>query len=469
MISHSTEVPRVTLYNTLSRRVEDFIPLESGKVRLYACGPTVYNFAHIGNMRTYIFEDVLSRALRHADYAVTHVMNITDVGHLQSDADSGDDKMSIAALREKKSAWDIAKFYESEFFRHSQLVNVKRPDVICRATEHIGDMIEMIDVLQQKGFAYENDGNVYFAVSKFPTYADFAGLRMAAQVHSDRVVLDERKRDQADFALWFSKSKFPNQIMRWDSPWGVGFPGWHIECSAMASKYLGTRIDIHCGGIDHINVHHTNEIAQSESCFGHKWVNYWFHCDFLTIDAGKMSKSKGEFLTIDTLRNDGFDPKAFRYLVLASHYRGGLNFSYEALEAAANTYNNLKNRIAVLREEPRPSAKPDLSAAHAGFSFPFWSAIYNDLHTPTALAVLWSVVRSDQLGPQEKLALLEEFDTVLGLDYGTIAARSLTPEQELLVSAREIARAARDWAEADRIRALLVAQGIEVRDAKSAS
>jgi cysteinyl-tRNA synthetase len=469
MNSRSAVIPRLTLFNTLTRSIEEFTPIEPGKVRLYACGPTVYHYAHIGNMRTYIFEDVLVRALRHAGYDVAHVMNITDVGHLQSDADSGDDKMLIAARREKKSPWEIAEFYEQEFFRHSQLLNIKKPDVICRATGHIPEMMTMIGILLEKGFAYQSDGNVYFDVSRFPTYADFAGLRMDAQVYSDRVTIDDRKRNQADFALWFSNSKFPNQIMKWDSPWGTGFPGWHIECSAMATKYLGSHIDIHCGGVDHIPVHHTNEIAQSEGCLGHRWVNYWFHCEFLNVDAGKMSKSKGDFLTIDTLRNDGFDPRAYRYLVLSSHYRGGLKFSYEALEAAATTYGNLQNRIVDLRAASDASDEPGSPEARDRLAEAFWSAMYGDLHTPTALAALWAVARSTELSARQKLELLEAFDTVLGLDYGIESRRSLTPEQESLIAAREIARAERNWAEADRIRNLLVAQGIEIRDARTGS
>ena len=469
MNSSAAASPRLTLFNTLTRRVEEFTPIEPGKVRLYACGPTVYNYAHIGNMRTYIFEDVLARTLKHAGYLVTHVMNITDVGHLQSDADSGDDKMLIAARRDRKSPWDVARFYEDAFFRHSQLVNIKKPDVICRATEHIAEMIMMIGALLEKGFAYESDGNVYFEVSKFPTYADFAGLRMDAHVHSDRVTIDYRKRNQADFALWFSNSKFPDQIMKWDSPWGDGFPGWHIECSAMASRYLGSRIDIHCGGVDHIPVHHTNEIAQSEGCFGHRWVNYWFHCDFLNVEAGKMSKSKGDVLTIETLRDDGFDPRAYRYLVLSSHYRGGMKFTYDALEGAANTYSNLQKRVADLREASDKSDEPGPPAERRRLAEAFWSALYEDLHTPRALAVLWSVARSTKMSALQKLELLEAFDTALGLEYGIVSRRSLTPEQESLMLARESARAERNWAEADRIRDLLVTQGIEIRDAKAGS
>ncbi|MEO1251839.1 MAG: cysteine--tRNA ligase [Pseudomonadota bacterium] len=454
------------LYNTLTKTIEAIEPIEPGKVRLYACGPTVYNYAHIGNLRTYIYEDVLVRTLRAHGYDVTHVMNITDVGHLQSDADSGEDKMALAAKREQKSPWDIARHYENEFFRHAGLLNIEKPDVICRATEHIKDIIDMVSVLVEKDFAYESGGNVYFDVDKFPAYTEFANLKLDAQLQTDRVEFDNNKRNQADFALWFSNSKFPNQIMKWDSPWGVGFPGWHIECSAMASKYLGEKIDIHCGGIDHVNVHHTNEIAQSECAFGHQWVNHWFHCEFLTIDAGKMSKSEGGFITVDTLVDKGVDPMAFRYLSLTTHYRSILSFSYEALEAAANALSKLKNHYKTA-SEAAGGVDDDFSNAAKRYRQRFDDAMGNDLHTPKAVAELWAVARDDALTDRDKVQLFDVFSGPLGLDLTPGKELGLTPEQEALIEAREAARANKDWAEADRIRDLLTAQGVELRDKKA--
>jgi len=457
------EPASVFLFNTESRVVERLTPIDPGRIGLYACGPTVYKHAHIGNLRTYIFEDVLVRTLERAGYAVKHVMNVTDVGHMQSDADEGEDKMTLAARQEQRSPWDIAKHYEAEFFRHSAMLNIRRPTVVCRATEHIPDMIEMVRVLEQKGFAYESGGNVYFDISRFPSYADFAGLRLDNLAPTDRVEVDDRKRHQADFALWFSQSKFPGQIMKWDSPWGVGFPGWHIECSAMASKYLGDRFDIHCGGIDHVAVHHTNEIAQSECCFGHRWVRHWFHCDFLELDKGKMSKSTGDFLTLDVLSERGIDPCAYRYLVLTSHYRGALRFTFEALESAATALTGLRRRVAELRAE---CGSPESLPEDASQENPFWAAMFNDLRTPTAMAALWATAKDEQLSASRKLALMLDYDSVLGLNLTQPTAKLLSEEQEMWKAQREQARAARNWKEADRLRDLLAAQGVDVKDSK---
>jgi cysteinyl-tRNA synthetase len=318
------------IFNARTRRVEAFLPIDPSRVQMYCCGPTVYDYAHIGNLRTYVFEDILRRTLELFGYTVKHVTNITDVGHLQSDADAGDDKIEIAARREHKSPRDIARHYEDEFFRHADLMRIKRPTLVCRATEHIDEMIDMVSRLMKRGHAYVVDGNVYFEVATFPAYADFAGLDLQKQKATNRVELDPRKRDAADFVLWFSQSKYPNQVMKWPSPWGTGFPGWHIECSAMASKYLGEHFDIHCGGIDHIPVHHTNEIAQSECCHGRSWVNFWLHAEFLEIDKDKMSKSTHGFLQLDQIVADGFTPLDYRYLLLTAHYRSRLRFSYDS-------------------------------------------------------------------------------------------------------------------------------------------
>jgi cysteinyl-tRNA synthetase len=462
-MTDTMDIP-LQLFNTASCTLEAFRPITPGKVGLYTCGPTVYHYAHIGNLRTYVFEDILRRALERWNYDVEHVMNITDVGHLQSDADSGDDKMALAASREQKSPWEIAKFYEDEFFRHAHMLRIKRPTIVCRATDHIAEMIAMIEKLAHNGYAYVSQGNVYFDVAKFGRYTEFAGLKLDAQTQSGRVEYDDRKRNQTDFALWFSQSKFPNQIMKWDSPWGVGFPGWHIECSAMASKYLGEHFDIHCGGIDHIPVHHTNEIAQSECCHGHKWVNYWLHGEFLNVDAGKMSKSKGDTLTVDTLVADGYDPLDYRYLLLTAHYRSELRFSYAALSQARTAHQNLRERM---REWKAAPAEAAIGREAQSLRNKFWDAVANDLHMPTALAVAWATARSEALLPGEKFALWEEFDTVFGLGLSEHRRRELSAEQAALLKEREAARTEKNWAESDRLREVLAVQGIQVKDTKT--
>lgn len=454
------------LFNTLGKTLMPFVPVAGKDVGFYACGPTVYHYAHIGNMRTYIFEDVLAKTLRGQGFSVRHVMNITDVGHLQSDADSGDDKLMLGAAREQKTPWEVARFYEEAFFRHSASLNVKRPDIVCRATEHIPEIIAMVEQLLEKGVAYISAGNVYFSLEKFPTYHQLGQLKLQDQQATDRVAHDPLKRSQSDFALWFSTSKFPDQIMKWESPWGLGFPGWHIECSAMASRYLGDRIDIHCGGIDHINVHHSNEVAQSECCFGHRWVNYWFHCEFLNVDAEKMSKSKGEFLTVDTLIDKGYDPLAFRLLVLGSHYRSALTFSWDALDAASTALRKARLRIAQIQGDniqPQASFSPEYVAAKARF----FGALDKDLHTPGAVAELWWVLKADVLDDAERLDLLRSFDGILSVGLFDEVQVELTQEQASLIEARRVARLMKNWAESDRIRDLLLAQGIGVSDLKA--
>lgn len=456
------------IYNTASRVVEKFTPIKEGAVGIYACGPTVYNYAHIGNMRTYIFEDILRRVFEKLDFNVNHVMNITDVGHLQSDADSGDDKISLAASRENKSPWDIAREYETAFFRHCEALRIKRPHIVCRATEHIKEIIAMIESLVAKGYAYERKGNVYFSVSKFEKYSQFAKLRLDAQQSTDRVSEDRNKENQADFSLWFSNSKYPNQIMKWDSPWGEGFPGWHIECSAMSSKYLGEKFDIHCGGIDHIPVHHTNEIAQSDCCHGSKTVNYWMHGAFLTINSDKMSKSNNTFYTVDTIRDMGFSPLSYRYLVLTSHYRNELNFDFNLLKEAEKSYNKLQDKI---NEWLTCSAEEKTNDNDGVFLKQkyldqFWHAIENDLHTPAALGIAWTVARSRKLSANHKLSLFEEFDQIFGLDLLSISERILTIEEEELLNLRNEAREKKDWVESDRIRDELLKRNIVLKDGK---
>ena len=452
-------------FNTATRQVDEFIPLVKGKAGMYCCGPTVYSYAHIGNLRTYIFEDVLKRTLQGLGYEVKHVMNITDVGHLQSDGDEGDDKMSVAARREQKSPWEIARFYEKAFFDSTKKLMIKRPDVVSRATEHIPEMINLVSSLLEKGFAYEAQGNIYFDVAKFPRYGDFARLKLDDNKEA-RVDEDKNKRNQADFVLWFSQSKYPNQIMKWDSPFGVGFPGWHIECSAMAMKYLGERVDIHCGGVDHIPVHHTNEIAQSECSLGHKWVNYWIHGEFLNVDDSKMSKSKGGVLTIDRLIEDGFHPLAYRYLILTSHYRSGLNFNYEILGNAQNAYKALYDKVQELRKIAVAGGddKPSDEAAMLRYSTEFWNALADDLKTSAAVQVAWCVARDETLSAADRLTLLTEFDTVFGLKLSD-EPEALAADEQALLDERAAARAAKNWGESDRLRdELLTKYGVQIKD-----
>lgn len=451
----------LSFFNTLKRHVETFKPIEPGKAGLYTCGPTVYNYAHIGNLRTYIFEDILSRTLSLAGFQVDHVMNITDVGHLESDEDAGDDKMALASKREKKSPWDIARYYEEAFFKDCAALNLLRPNLVCRATEHIEEMQTMISTLIAKGLAYSVDGNVYFRISKFKDYAKLSRRNLDEMLDVARVDVDTRKEDPRDFVLWFSQSKFPNQIMKWESPWGVGFPGWHIECSAMASKYLGEHFDIHCGGIDHISVHHTNEIAQSEGCFGHQWVNVWMHGEFLVLDKGKMSKSSGEFLTLQTLIKNGFDPMHYRYLCLGAHYRSQLFFSYEALEGAKNAFESLKNRVIGWKLDPQKGSTPEKAAEYKAR---FEKALANDLDMPVALSVLWEMAKDAGLGSAAQLQLIAHFDQVLGLGVDKFQKPTLSEDLMTLIADRENARSSKDWAKSDDLRNQLAEKGVFLKD-----
>ena len=454
------------LFNTLTRSKEEFKAIDAKNVKLYCCGPTVYNFAHIGNLRTYVFEDLLRRTLARAGFGFTHVMNITDVGHLQSDADDGEDKMAIASAREQKSPWDIAKAYEEAFFDDCRKLGVLRPHIVCRATDHIPEMQDLIGCLEKKGVAYKaggNQPNVYFDTAKFPAYSDFARLP-EVQLAQGRVDADANKRNPTDFVLWFTLagSKYPNQIMKWASPWGEGFPGWHIECSAMATKYLGEQIDIHCGGIDHIPVHHTNEIAQSEACLGHKWVNYWLHGEFLLLDDGKMSKSVDGFLTLQKVIDKGYNPLQYRYLCLQAHYRGPLKFSWESLDGARQAYDTLCHKadewraVAPAGAPPSPAAKAVIGRIDG--------AMQDDLNSPVALSALWEAMRNDALPGPDKLAILDAADSALGLGGATLSKPELSREQEALVFKREELRREKKWQEADDIRAKLASDGLLLKD-----
>lgn len=457
----------ISFFNTFSRQLESFAPLVPGQVGIYCCGPTVYLDQHIGNLKTYLFEDVLVRTLRLAGYQVKHVMNITDVGHLVSDADEGEDKMVLAMRREKKRSSEIADYYSAKFFADCRKLNIQRPDVVCKATEHIADMIQLIQRIEKNGFTYISNGNVYFDVSKFPDYGRLARIDIQKQLPGARVEIDAGKKNPFDFVLWFTKSKFENQELQWDSPWGRGYPGWHIECSAMSMKYLGDSFDIHCGGIDHIPVHHTNEIAQSEAATGKKWVHYWLHGEFLLMNADKMAKSKGNLKVLDDLIALGVEPLAYRYLCLSSHYRSQLNFSWEALENAQSALKKLKNAVTALKTQAPlvPSGIPVTPKAQDHLKR-FGEALGDDLNTPKALAVVSALLSDKELSVEDRLSLLYKFDEVLGLDMPnwTVEELVIPEEVQALAAEREKARQAKDWPTADRLRQAIEERGFAVKD-----
>ena len=459
------------LYNSLTHKKELFTPNSPDVVKMYTCGPTVYHFAHIGNLRTYIMEDVLEKSLRYLGYNVKRVMNITDVGHLASDADTGEDKMLKGAKRENKSVMEIAQYYTDAFFADCDKLNIKKPDIIQPATGCIAEFIQMVSGLLDKGFAYVAGGNVYFDTSKLEKYYvfnDHDEEDLAIGVR-EGVEEDTNKRNKNDFVLWFTKSKFEDQALKWESPWGIGYPGWHIECSGISMKYLGEDLDIHCGGIDNAFPHHTNEIAQSESYFGHKWCNYWFHVHHLNTDTGKMSKSKGEFLTVSLLEQKGYDPMAYRLFCLQSHYRRNLVFSWENLDNAAQTYQKLIAKIAGLKDE----GEVDEQAFNI-LKDRFIGALNGDLNTSLAVTAIYDVLKA-KTNDATKLAALADFDLVLSLNLIAAAkkmqkqqeeeaAASADPEIDALVLARTEAKKAKNYGEADRIRDELKARGIEIID-----
>ncbi|MFL0245710.1 cysteine--tRNA ligase [Candidatus Clostridium stratigraminis] len=457
-----------SIYNTLTRNKEEVKPIEDSKIRLYTCGPTVYNYAHIGNLRTYIFEDVLKKSLEYAGFKVKRVMNITDVGHLESDSDTGEDKMSKGAMREKKTVWEIARYYEEAFLKDCQHLNIIKPEVVCRATEHIEDMIKFIQILEKKGFTYRANGNVYFSIEKYPEYTELANLSIDELVAGSRVEVDVYKKSPLDFVLWFTNSKFSNQIMQWESPWGKGFPGWHIECSAMSMKYLGERIDIHCGGIDHIPVHHTNEIAQSESAVGHKWVNYWMHGEFLVLDNGKMSKSNEDFLTVSRLIEEGFSPLDYRYFCLQSKYRKQLVFSFDSLTEAKKSFYKLKEKIKKIVEGKKLGEACHTNKVKS-YQQKFLAQVSDDLNIANAFTVLSDVIKDDKLNSSEKFYLIEDFDKIFSLDL--TKANDLNEKPSLdkeyinnFILERDEARKEKNWARADEIRNILLNENIELVD-----
>lgn len=459
------------LYNSLSHKKELFTPNSPELVKMYTCGPTVYHFAHIGNLRTYIMEDVLEKSLRYLGYPVKRVMNITDVGHLSSDADTGEDKMLKGAKREHKTVMEIAQFYTDAFFADCEKLHIKRPDVVQPATGCIAEFITMVEGLINKNFAYISGGNVYFDTSKLDKYYVFGehnqeDLEVGVR---EGVEEDPNKHNKNDFVLWFTKSKFEDQALKWDSPWGVGYPGWHIECSGISLKYLGEYLDIHCGGIDNQFPHHTNEIAQSESFLGHKWCNYWFHVHHLNTDSGKMSKSKGEFLTVSLLEEKGYDPMAYRLFCLQSHYRRNLVFTWENLDNAQIAYDKLVAKIAALNSDGELDED-----AFKQLQERFVNALNGDLNTSLAITALYDVLKSKTNG-KTKLAAIADFDRVLDLNLLSAADSlrkkqdeeervSADPEIDALVSARTQAKKEKNYAEADRIRDELKAKGIEIID-----
>ncbi len=468
------------LYNSLTRTREEFIPNTPGKVSMYTCGPTVYHYAHIGNLRSYIMEDILEKYLRYVGYDVTRVMNITDVGHLTSDADTGEDKMLKGAKREKKTVMEIAQYYTDAFFADCEKLNIKTPDVVAPATSCIDEFIRVIEELLRKDYAYEAGGNIYFDTAKLKQYYvfnDFKEEDLEVGVR-EGVEEDTNKRNKADFVLWFTKSKFDDQELKWDSPWGVGYPGWHIECSCISMKHLGEYLDIHCGGIDNAFPHHTNEIAQSEAYVGHKWCNYWFHVHHLNTNSGKMSKSSGEFLTVSLLESKGYNPLVYRLFCLQSHYRKSLVFSYENLDNAATAYKKLVAKIAALLKESAGEVDEAVFEERKGA---FCAALDNDMNTSLGITALYDVLKAKTTAAT-KLALIADFDRVLGLDL-LKAAEAMKKEeeektkeseagsddpfireiQEMIVKRAE-AKKAKNYALADEIRQTLAAKGVTLID-----
>ena len=460
---------KLTLYNTLTKKEELFVPNTDGKVAMYTCGPTVYHYAHIGNLRSYIMEDLLEKTLRYLGYDVKRVMNITDVGHLSSDADTGEDKMLSGAKREHKTVMEIAKFYTDAFFADCEKLNIKRPDVVEPATGCIQEFIHMITVLLEKGYAYEKGGNIYFDTSKLENYRIFSGQaeeELLVGVRSD-VEEDTNKKNKSDFVLWFTKSKFEDQELKWESPWGLGYPGWHIECSCISMKHLGEYMDIHCGGVDNIFPHHTNEVAQSEAYLGHKWCNYWFHVHHLIDKSGKkMSKSKGNILTVSVLEENGYNPLVYRLFCLQSHYRKPLEFSYDVLDNMTTAYNKLVRRIAELSDAGEVDKK-----AYESYKNRFAEALCNDLNSSMAITVLYEMLKSE-INDKTKRELVKSFDEVLSLGLLSAQEEKTEVDEELesyvlsKIAERTAAKKEKDFAKADAIRAELLENGIVLEDTR---
>ncbi|MBQ6282531.1 MAG: cysteine--tRNA ligase [Bacilli bacterium] len=455
------------IYNTLSKTIEEFTPNNGKEVNMYTCGPTVYHFAHIGNLRTYIFEDVLEKSLNFLGHHVNRVMNITDVGHLSSDADTGEDKMLMGAKREHKTVYEIADFYTKAFFSDASKLNIKKPDIVSKASDNIDEYIKIINKLLETGYAYKAGNNVYFDISKAKDYYKLSGKNEEELIIGarDDVTEDTEKRNPYDFALWFTKSKFDNQEMKWDSPYGVGYPGWHIECSGISLKYLGEYLDIHCGGVDNIFPHHTNEIAQSEAYIGHKWCNYWIHGEHLNDKSGKMSKSKGEFLTVSLLQEKGYNPLSYRFMCLQSHYRNQLVFSYDSLDIAESAYNKLKNRIKSLVKNNETLNDEKIKYYINSFK----DALSNDLNTSNALTVLFEALKDNNINDDTKLYLVEEFDKVLSLsliENKKEADNELIYKINKLIEERNNAKKDKNYELADKIRNDLLEMNVVIKDTR---
>ena len=455
------------LYNTLTKKVEEFVSNEQGKVKMYTCGPTVYHYAHIGNLRTYIFEDILEKGLSYLGYDVQRAMNITDVGHLTSDGDTGEDKMAKGAAREGKTVYEIADFYTKAFLDDMVDLNIKVPSLIEKASDNIDIYIEMITKMIEKDYAYISNGNVYFDISKVPDYYQLSGKNQDDLLIGvrDTVEEDKSKRNPADFVLWFTLSKFENHVMKWDSPWGVGYPGWHIECSGISYKIFGEHLDIHCGGVDNIFPHHTNEIAQSEAYVGHKWCNYWCHGAHLNDESGKMSKSNGEFLTVSLLKKKGYSPLDYRFFCLNSHYRNPLTFSFESLDGAKNALTKLKNKIINLKDEG--NLDKDVIEKYDNI---FKEAISNDLNTSSMITVLYDLLKDEEVNDKTKRNLIEKFDEVLSLDLLKTEEfeidYDLEKEVNELIAKRAEAKKNKDFALADQIRDELLSRNIKLIDTR---
>lgn len=458
------------LYNTLTRKVETFKPSNPPQVTFYSCGPTVYDYTHIGHMRTYTNNDLLKRTLNYLGYKVKHVMNITDVGHLTGDDDSGEDKIEKGAKKIGKTVWQVAEFYTDYFFKTINALNIIKPEIICKATDHILQMIEMIKKLEEKGYTYKTKEAIYFDVSKFKKYGQLSHQKLEEKIKGAReeVHIDNDKRNPADFSLWFFRvGRFANHTMHWPSFWGDGFPGWHIECSAMSSFYLETPIDIHSGGVDHIPIHHENEIAQSEACFGKTFVKYWFHNNFLTVDNQKMSKSLGNFYTLSDLKKKNIHPLAIRYLFLQSHYRQIQNFTWQAAQSASEAYQKLKNLVSQLKKSG-DKQKGKLSPQAEDFKKKFKDYISDDLKIPQALALMWQMLKSN-LARQEKLALIFDFDQVFGLKLDSIKKEKeekIPQKIKKLADERFLAKQKKDFKKADEIREKIQKLGYLLIDEK---
>ncbi len=456
-----------SIYNTMSREIEPFVPINSNNVGMYCCGPTVYNFAHIGNLRTYIFEDILHRVLRYNNFNLTHVMNITDVGHLSDDGDDGEDKMVKRSKESGMSVYDIAAMYTKAFFEDTESLNIITPDITPKATEHIEQMIDLIKKLEERGHTYIRGGNVYFSIDTFPSYGRLARLDLDQLDSGSRIEIDPNKKNPKDFVLWFTKSKFENQAMKWPSPWGVGYPGWHLECSAMSMHYLGQSFDIHAGGIDHVNVHHTNEIAQSEAATNKEWVKYWVHGEFLIDETGKMSKSKGDFLTLSLLKEKGYDPLDFRYFCLLGHYRSQIVFSWKSLDAARSGRKNLTKLISQLQGEGSKKVEEIDNEKALYYLSEFRRHINHDMHIPQALATLWKLLKDVNVSDEDKKTLASHMDTIFALDVIHEQKDEEIPQEVYeLLEKRAQAKRDKNYQTADEVRAIVENMGYVIKDTK---